>query len=82
MLQLEPHHQSRSRSLVSNMASTAKKEGGGSLLGPAVGRGIRPTKPNASFKARSAKAQFGAMSLGPPAGPVQKQRQDLLMAAL
>ena len=54
------------------MASTAKKEGGGSLLGPAVGRGIRPTKPNASFKARSAKAQFGAMSLGPPAGPVHE----------
>ena len=67
-----PHHRSRSRSLVSNMASTTEKNGGGSLLGPTVERGIGPTKPDASFKARSAKAQFGATSLGPPAGLVHE----------
>ena len=54
------------------MASKAEKGGGGSLLGPAVGRGIGPTNRDASFKARSAKAQFGAKSFGPPAGPVHE----------
>ena len=69
-----PHHRSRSRSLVSNMASTAEKNGGGSLLGPTVERGIGLTKPDASFKSRSAKAQFGATSLGPPASLVHETK--------
>ena len=56
------------------MASIAEKEGGGCLLGPVVGRGIGPTKPDDSFKARSAKAQFGAKSFGPPTGPIHETK--------
>ena len=41
-------------------------------MGPTVGRGIGPTNRDASFKARSAKAQFGAKSFGPPAGLVHE----------
>ena len=56
------------------MASKAEKGWEGSPLGPAVGRVIGPTKPDAFFKARSAKAQFGAKSFGPPAGPVHETK--------
>ncbi|RVW68278.1 hypothetical protein CK203_063588 [Vitis vinifera] len=59
------------------MASTAEKEGGGCLLGPVVGRGIGPTKPDDSFKARSAKAQFGVKSFGPPTGPIHETKAEL-----
>ncbi|KAL6335916.1 hypothetical protein AAG906_003541 [Vitis piasezkii] len=48
-----------------------RKDGGGSLLGPTMGRVIGPTKPDAFFKAQSTKAQFGAKSFGPLAGPFQ-----------
>ena len=40
------------------------------LLGPAEGNNNGPTKPEALFKARSVRAQIGAKSLGPPAGPI------------
>ena len=67
-----PRHRSCSRSSVSNLASKAEKGWGGSLLGPAVGSVIGPIKPNAFFKARSIRVQFGAKSFGPPAGPIHK----------
>ena len=41
-------------------------------MGPTVGNVIRPTKPDAFFKARSVRAQFGAKSFGPPTGPVHE----------
>ena len=41
-------------------------------MGPTVGSVIGPTKPDAFFKARSVRAQFGAKSFGPPAGPVHE----------
>ena len=71
-----PRHHSRSRSSISNLAW------GGSLWSPAVGSVIKPTKPDAYFKARSVRAQFGVKSFGPPASPVSKQKQDPLMEAL
>ena len=48
-----PLYRSRSRSSVSNLA---EKGSGGSLLGPAVGSIIEPTKPDALFKARPVRA--------------------------
>ena len=60
---------SRSHSSVSNLA---EKGYGGSLLGPAVGSVIGPTKLDALFKAQSVRAQFGAKSFGPPAGPAHE----------
>ena len=65
-------HRSRSRSSVSNLAYKAEKEWGESLLGPAVGSVIGPTKPDVFFKARSVRAQFGVKSFGPLAGPVHE----------
>ena len=82
MLQLEASHRARSRSSISNLASKAEKGWGGSLFGPAVGSVMGPTKPDAYFKARSVRAQFGVKSFGPPVSPVLKQKQDPLMAAL
>ena len=72
MLQLEASHRSRSRSSISNLASKAEKGWGGSLWGPAVGSVIKPTKPDAYFKARSVRAQFGVKSFVPPASPIPK----------
>ena len=64
-----PLYRSCSRSSVSNLA---EKGWGGSLLGLVVGSVIGPTKPDALFKARSVRAQFGAKSFGPLAGPAHK----------
>ena len=49
-----------------------EKGRGGSLLGPTAGNVIGPTKPDAFFKAHSTRAQFGAKSFGPLAGPVHE----------
>ena len=67
-----PRHRSRSRSSDSNSASKVERGRGGSLLGPTAGNVIRPTKPDAFFKAHYARARFGAKSFGPLAGPVHE----------
>ena len=67
-----PRHRSRARSSDSNSVSKAEKGRGGSLLDPTAGSVFGPTKPDAFFKARSTKAQFGAKSFGPLAGPVHE----------
>ncbi|RVW22715.1 hypothetical protein CK203_103820 [Vitis vinifera] len=46
------------------------------LLGPAEGNNNGPTKPEALFKAWSVRAQIGAKSLGPPAGPIFIQAHE------
>ena len=67
-----PRHRSHSRSSNSKSASKVEKGRGGSLLGPTVGSIIGPTKPDAFFKARSAKAQFAEKCFGLLAGPVHE----------
>ena len=71
-----PLPQSRSRFSNSNLASKREKGWGGNLLGPMVGSNIGPTKPDGLLKASSVRAQFGAKSFGPPAGPIFNQAHE------
>ena len=71
-----PLPQSRSRFSSSNLASKREKGWGGSLLGLVVGSNIEPTKPDALLKAWSVRAQFGAKSFRPPAGPIFNQAYE------
>ena len=45
-------------------------------MGPVVGSKIGPTKPDALLKAWSVRAQFGAKSFRPPAGPIFNQAYE------
>ncbi|RVW36396.1 putative ribonuclease H protein [Vitis vinifera] len=56
----------------SKSASKVEKGKGRSILGPTAGSAIGPT-PDASFKALSVRAQFGAKCFGPLAGPVHER---------
>ena len=67
-----PCHRSCSRSSDSKLASKVEKGRGGSPLGLMTGSFIGPTKPDAFFKARSAKAQFAEKCFGLLAGPVHE----------
>ena len=71
-----PFSRSHSRFSSSNLASKREKGWGGSLLGLVVGNNIGPTKPDALLKARSVRAQFGAKSFGPLAGPIFNQAHE------
>ena len=71
-----PLSRSHSRFSSSNLASKREKGWGGSLLGPVVGSKIGPTKPDALLKAWSVRAQFGAKSFRPPAGPIFNQAYE------
>ncbi|RVW92960.1 Transposon TX1 uncharacterized 149 kDa protein [Vitis vinifera] len=67
-----PRHRSHSHSSDSKSASKVEKGKGRSILGPTAGSAIGPT-PDASFKALSVRAQFGAKCFGPLAGPVHER---------
>ena len=67
-----PRHHSHSHSSDSKSASKVEKGKGRSILGPTAGSAIGPT-PDASFKALSVRAQFGAKCFGPLAGPVHER---------
>ncbi|RVW99859.1 hypothetical protein CK203_029193 [Vitis vinifera] len=67
-----PRHRSRARSSVSNSATKVEKGRGKSCLGPTAGSVDGPTKPEAFFKGRFARAHFEEKNIGPFAGPVHE----------
>ncbi|KAL6327509.1 hypothetical protein AAG906_021591 [Vitis piasezkii] len=67
-----PRHRSRARSSVSNSATKVEKGRGKNCLGPTAGSVDGPTKPEAFFKGRFARAHFEDKNIGPFAGPVHE----------
>ena len=66
-----PRHRSHSRSPDSKLSKVEKGKRR-SMLGLTARSNVGPTKPDASFKARSDWAQFGAKGFRPLAGPVHE----------
>ncbi|RVW38699.1 hypothetical protein CK203_077511 [Vitis vinifera] len=68
-----PSSSFRSRSSIFKFGfQSAERRLGRESLRPIGGKLYRATNPNALFKARSIRAQFGVKSFGPPAGPAHE----------